>query len=145
MIRATNHIGICVSDMEQCIPFYEGVLGLKRVYDDEMTGHFLDTVQGRENMHYRIVKFASPEGFIVELLQDFAHVCKPQTENCLQDGGLRHFAYEVADVDAAYQRVKAAGCATISEPCTSEDGSRRLFFVRDPELNLIELMQFFKP
>ena len=69
MIRATNHIGICVSDMEQCIPFYEGVLGLKRVYDDEMTGHFLDTVQGRENMHYRIVKFASPEGFIVELLQ----------------------------------------------------------------------------
>ena len=51
--------------MEQCIPFYEGVLGLKRVYDDEMTGHFLDTVQGRENLHYRIVKFASPEGFIV--------------------------------------------------------------------------------
>ncbi len=142
MIKATNHIGINVTDMEKCAAFYEKVLGLKRVYDDEMAGHFLDTVQGKSNMRYHIVKFISPEGFMIELLQDLNHTVALQEENCLQNAGLRHFAYEVDDVEAAYEKVKKLGFDTISEPCTSEDGSMRLFFVRDPEQNLVELMEF---
>ena len=30
--------GICVTDMEKCAAFYEEVLGLQKVYDDEMEG-----------------------------------------------------------------------------------------------------------
>lgn len=71
--------------MEKCAAFYEEVLGLQKVYDDEMEGKFLDTVQGRDDMHYRIVKYVSPEGFMIELLQDFNHEVKPQKNNCLQN------------------------------------------------------------
>ena len=143
MIKGTHHIGLCVADMDRCIAFYRDVLGLDKISDTGMTGEFLDTVQGKSGIDFRIVKFASPEGFFIELLQDRVHKVAPQTENCLQDAGLRHFAYEVDDVDAIYEKVKAYGCEIISAPCTSDDGSMRLFFVRDPEMNLIEIMQLY--
>lgn len=142
MIVKTDHIAINVTDMEKCIPFWRDILGLKQTTDFTMKGEFLDTVQARKNMEYRIVKFVSPEGFMLELLEDYGHKIKPQKKMNLQKSGLRHFAFEVKDVDKAFEQVKSAGCETISGPATSEDGSMRLFFVRDPENNLIELMEF---
>lgn len=139
-----HHLGLCVTDMEAMIPFYEQILGMKKTEDFSMTGKFLDTVQGKSKMDYRIVKFVSPDGVIVELLQDRGHDTPPQVDNSLQAAGLRHFAFTVEDVDKAYRTVKEAGYDTISEPCTSEDGSMRLFFVRDPELNLVEIMQLYE-
>ena len=141
MVKATHHIALNVIDMDKVVPFYENILGLKKISDIEMEGDFLDTVQGKKNMKYRIVKLVSPENFMIEILQSLNHNEKPQTENCLQDAGLRHFAYEVDDVDEAYKIVTKAGYKTISEPCTSEDKSMRLFFVYDPEFNLVEIMQ----
>lgn len=141
MVKATQHIALNVIDMDKVVPFYEEVLGLKKIADLEMDGHFLDTVQGKKNMKYRIVKLVSPENFMIEILQSLNHQEKPQTGNCLQDAGLRHFAYEVEDVDEAYRFIKEKGYETISEPCTSEDKSMRLFFVYDPEYNLVEIMQ----
>lgn len=144
MILKTDHVAINVTDVEKCIPFWRDVLGLKQTHDFFMTGEFLDTVQNKTEMEYRIVKFVSPDGFMLELLEDHGHYVEPQKKLTLQDAGLRHFAFEVDDVDAAYERVKDAGCETVSEPATCEDGSMRLFFVRDPEHNLVELMQFPK-
>lgn len=72
------------------------------------------------------------------------HAMPAPPKSVLQDTGLRHFAFEVDDVDAMFAHVKACGCETVSEPSTCEDGSMRLFFVRDPEENLIEIMQFYK-
>lgn len=139
----TDHVAINVENMEVCIPFWEDVMGMRFLSDTIMYGSFLDTVQGKNNMKYRIVKFASPEGFVLEILESLNHKELKPDKNTLQKTGLRHFAFEVDDVDAFYKHVKIAGCETVSEPCTSEDGSMRLFFVRDPEYNLIEIMQFF--
>lgn len=144
MILKTVHVAINVTDMEKCIPFWRDILGLEQTDDFYMKGTFLDTVQDKTEMEYRIVKFVSPDGFMLELLEDHGHYVEPQKKLTLQDAGLRHFAFEVDDVDAAYKRVKKAGCETVSKPATCEDGSMRLFFVRDPEHNLIELMQFPK-
>ncbi len=142
MIKGVHHVAVNVVDMDTCVRFYEDVLGLTKFADLEMTGNFLDTVQGRKDMGYRIVKLKSPDGLFVELLYDFRHNEVREENNYLQKPGVRHFAYEVEDVDRAYEIVKNAGCETVSEPCTCEDGSMRLFFVKDPEGNLIELMQF---
>jgi catechol 2,3-dioxygenase-like lactoylglutathione lyase family enzyme len=144
MIKRTDHVAINVTDVEKCIPFWRDVLGLEQMHDFMMDGEFLDTVQAKTQMNYRIVKFKSPEGFMLELLEDKGHTVEPAKKLTLQDAGLRHFAFEVEDVDTAYEHVKKAGCETVSGPSTSEDGSMRLFFVRDPEHNLIELMQFYK-
>ncbi|GHV24565.1 hypothetical protein AGMMS4952_00410 [Spirochaetia bacterium] len=142
-LKKTLHIGMNVSDMEKCIPFYRDILGLKQVADIRMCNDFLTTVQGKK-VDYRIVKFESPGGFIVELHKDFLQDISLPKENRLQDTGLRHYAYEVDDVDKFYDRVRSFHCETINPPCTSDDGSMRLFFVRDPELNLVEIMQIYR-
>ncbi len=141
-ILKTDHVAINVADADRCIPFWKDVMGLEQIADFEMEGKFLDTVQGRSNMRYRIVKFVSPEGFMLEVLESKNCAMPAPFRSVLQDTGLRHFAFEVDDVDAMYEHVRACGCETVSEPCTCEDGSMRLFFVRDPEQNLVEIMQF---
>jgi catechol 2,3-dioxygenase-like lactoylglutathione lyase family enzyme len=108
-----------------------------------MCNDFLTTVQGKK-VDYRIVKFEAPGGFIVELHKNFLEDIEPIKNNALQDTGLRHYAYEVDDVDAYYKNLTEAGCPTINPPCTSDDGSMRLFFVRDPEQNLVEIMQIYR-
>lgn len=143
MVKEMHHIGLCVTNMEEMMKFYGECLGLKKVSDFTMKGKFLDTVQGKSQMDYWIVKYETINGIVIELLQDRGHEVEPQTENSLQAAGLRHFAFLVDDVDAKYEEVNKLGCETISEPCTSEDGSMRLFFVRDPEKNLVEIMQLF--
>lgn len=143
MVKEMHHIGLCVTKMEEMMKFYEGFLGLKKVSDFTMQGEFLDTVQGKPQMDYWIVKYETVNGIVIELLQDRGHEVEPQKENSLQAAGLRHFAFQVDDVDAEYRQVKELGYETISEPCTSEDGSMRLFFVRDPEMNLVEIMQLY--
>ena len=144
MVKEMHHIGLCVTCMERMMPFYEEILDLKKIEDFTMEGEFLDTVQGKPGMDYRIVKFQSSEGMIIELLEDRGHQVPPQNENSLQAAGLRHFAFTVDDVDSCYGYMKTYGYETISKPCTSEDGTMRLFFVRDPENNLVELMQLYQ-
>ncbi|MBQ3574482.1 MAG: VOC family protein [Clostridia bacterium] len=142
-ILKTVHVAINVVDAEKSIPFWRDIMGLKMIADFEMEGKFLDTVQAKENMRYRIVKFVSPDNFMLEVLESKNHIMPAAAKTVLQDTGLRHFAFEVDDVDAMYKHVKKCGCETVSEPSTCEDGSMRLFFVRDPEENLIEIMQFY--
>jgi catechol 2,3-dioxygenase-like lactoylglutathione lyase family enzyme len=132
-----------VSDIEKCIPFYRDILELKQVADIRMCNEFLTTVQGKK-VDYRIVKFEALGGFIVELHKNFLEDIRPLETNSLQDTGLRHYAYEVDDVDTFYNHVKTMGCQTVNPPCTSDDGSMRLFFVRDPEQNLVEIMQIYR-
>ena len=144
MITKTHHIGVNVTDMEAIIHFYGHILGLSMTGDTTMQGTFLDTVQGKSDMDYRIVKFSTPDGIFAEFLQDRGHETAPHPKTSLQAAGLRHFALETDDVDAFYQRIQSFGCETVSAPCTSEDGSMRLFFVRDPEYNLVEIMQIYR-
>lgn len=143
VIKGTHHLGLCVTGMDRMVSFYEELPGLKKTDDFTMCGKFLDTVQGKTGMDYRIVKFCSPDGTIIELLEDRGHVVEPQKRNCLQAAGLRHFAFEVDDVDGFYKKIVEKGYRVISEPCTSDDGSMRLFFLYDPEQNLIEIMQLY--
>ena len=143
MITKTNHIGLCVTKMDEMIRFYRDVLGLRQIVDIFMEGKFLDTIQGKDNMKYHIVKFESPDGFIVELLQDHNHYTEEQKEISLQAAGIRHFAFEVDDIDKFYSESVKNKFKTISPPTTSDDEKMRLFYLRDPENNIVEIMQLF--
>ena len=79
MIKAAQHIALNVMDMDKIVPFYEDILGLKKISDIEMEGDFLDTVQGKKNMKYRIVKHVSPDKFMNEILQILNNNEKTQT------------------------------------------------------------------
>ena|SRR5437868_13090710 len=54
--------------------------------------------------------------------------------------GYGHVAFDVADLDAAWDRAVARGARPVMPPCSSPEPRVRMAFVADPEGNLIELL-----
>jgi lactoylglutathione lyase len=54
--------------------------------------------------------------------------------------GYGHVAFDVADLDAAWDRALARGARPVMPPCPSPEAGVRMAFVADPEGNLIELL-----
>ena len=49
-------------------------------------------------------------------------------------------AFDVADLDGAYDRAVARGARPVMPPCPAPEPGVRMAFVADPEGNLIELL-----
>jgi glyoxylase I family protein len=141
MLLNTRHAGIVVHDLDRMLHFWRDVMGLQVVIDFWEEGSFIDTVQGLSGVRLHMIKLRAPDGSIIELLKDVAHPTPPPERNALCDRGIRHLAFTVADVETAWQTLRREGCETLSQPVTAPDGKARLFFARDPEGNLMEIVQ----
>ncbi len=141
MITNTRHVGIVVRDIEKALSFWRDLMGLTVAIDFREEGEFIDTVQNLSGVLLRMIKLTAPDGSMVELLQDDAHPTPPPAANDLCDSGIRHIAFTVADIEASWRTLADAGCDLLSQPVTAPDGKARLFFARDFEGNLIELVQ----
>ena len=141
MILATRHTGIVVQDLERCLEFWRDLMGLKVTGDSWEEGEFIDTIQNLNGVKLHMIKLSAPDGSMIELLKDESHPTPSPERNTLCDRGIRHVAFTVADVEAAWHCLRERGCQTLSEPITSPDGKARLFFARDPEGNLLEMVQ----
>jgi lactoylglutathione lyase len=54
--------------------------------------------------------------------------------------GYGHVAFDVTDLDGAFDRAVARGARPVMPPCPSPEPGVRMAFVADPEGNLIELL-----
>ncbi len=54
--------------------------------------------------------------------------------------GYGHVAFDVTDLDGAFDRAVARGARPVIPPCPSPEPGVRMAFVADPEGNLIELL-----
>ena len=141
MIKGMRHVGIVVRDLDAMLAFYRDLLGLEVEVDFRETGEFIDTVQGLAGVNVRMVKLALGDGTLVELLHDEGHPADALLRLRLCDPGLTHFAVTVDDVADVHAKWVEAGLEVASAPVTSPDGKARLFFGRDPEGNLLELVE----
>ena len=141
MIVETRHVGIVVEDMEASLHFWRDIMGLKVSIDFWERGEFIDTVQHLTNVNLHMIKLVAPDGSMIELLKDHNHPTPPPDRNTMCDRGIRHFAFTVRDVDGSWRTLESEGCEVLSDPVTAPDGNARLFFARDPEGNLMEIVQ----
>ena len=141
MILDTRHIGIVVQDMEKSRRFWMDVMGLEVAVDFWEEGEFIATVQNLSGVKLHMIKLSAPDGSMIELLKDEAHPTPPPERNALCDRGIRHIAFTVADVKESWRVLRAKGCEVLSEPVRSPDGKAELFFARDPEGNLLEIVE----
>lgn len=137
-----NHIGMVVSDLQVSKHFWIDTLGFQ-IYDEfDFSNKFLDTVQNlNSEVKLHILKIADDAGIIIELQVYESHPTPVNSNNEIYHNGIRHFAITVDDVDKYYQRLIENGYETLSAPQGSDDLGWKLFFARDPENNLIELVQ----
>jgi glyoxylase I family protein len=122
-ILGTHHLAITTSRFERLRDFYVGTLGLPVV------GGFPD---------HEIV-FIGAGSTAIELIGEDG-TAEPDRA---RRQGWHHLAWEVEDVDAAFAELTAMGIPAHSAPedFPAEAPSMRIAFLRDPDGNLLELVQ----
>ncbi len=136
-----QHIAISVSDMEEALKFYCGLLGLEVMMDFNQEGDpGIEAVFGLKGLKMRYVLLQN-EGSKLNLLE----FKNPRGENIARkfrpyDHGIHHFCFTVDDIDAAYNELSAKGVEFTSPP--QDMGLARIIAMRGPDGVSIELIQF---
>jgi lactoylglutathione lyase len=142
-VKALRHTGLVVRNLEKSLAFYEGVLGLRVVSENREDSAFLDTILGGENIALFTVKLAAPEGASLLELLHFPNLEPTAAGRRVEyfSPGPTHAAFTVGKAEAAHAAIVEAGGLCLSEPRLAPDGRAWVFFARDPEDNLLELVQ----
>jgi glyoxylase I family protein len=114
-----DHCSILITDLAKARAFYVDVLGLKEIAKPR-------------TFDFVVIWFDLGGGQTLHLLR------KPQPDTVSP----RHFALIVADAKAAREHIRAHGIA-IEETTLIPHCDR--FFIRDPDGNRIELIQWLEP
>lgn len=141
MILAIRHIGIVVSNLEVSLNFYEKLLGLQVVKLMEEAGEYINNMLVLKDVNVTTIKLAAPDGNLIELLYFHSHPRKFKKIKQACDIGITHFAIAVDDLNEEYNRLLKAGIKFNAPPQQSPDGYAKVTFCRDPDENLIELVQ----
>jgi glyoxylase I family protein len=135
-----NHTGISVSDMERSLEFYEGILGLERVFDSDVDDvPDLNAVVGMEKARGRVTWLVAGDTMI-ELWQWSQPSGRDLPDDyCPADRGVTHFALQVDDVDELYRRVVAGGFHANTKPL--DLGMHKTTYIRGPDGEIIEILE----
>lgn len=132
---AYDHVGLAVADLDAQCRFYGAAFGLL----DEVRTEFPDA-------QIRTALLRSATGLQIELIERKGPL--PHTFANAYEGagtqGFFHWALAVDDLDAAYNDVLAVGATHVSAPADAVRPGVRFAYVKDPEGNLLELIQTLK-
>jgi catechol 2,3-dioxygenase-like lactoylglutathione lyase family enzyme len=142
MIRTVRHVGIVVKKIDDLLPFYRDLLGLKLVKKAYEPEEFASSLLGLSHCQLITIKLAAEEGeTLIELLEFASHPGNNEADPELTSPGITHIAFTVKNLDELYQKLTLAGIASISPPSKSPDGFAKVAFCRDPAGNYLELVE----
>lgn len=142
------HTNIVARDWRALAAFYETVLGCRPLPPErDYRGGALEAVTGLpgarlQGMHLRLPG-AGDYGPTLEIFS--YHRVEENVTAAANRLGFAHIAFEVPDVAAALQRVRAEGGGALGEVVTlqTSDGRRvTLCYATDPEGNVVELQSW---
>lgn len=132
-MTSPDHVGLSVADLDAQADWYAAALGLEKLEPG-----------GIPAVGLRVVFLVDPdEKWALELLNRPGSQPKPRAASAPEhvlSQGYGHICLRVADVDALYDRLIAAGATSIMEPGESPVSGVRMAFVADPEGNFIEML-----
>ncbi len=134
---SSHHVGVTVRDLDRAIDFYTEVFACSVVATFEVSGKAFETGVDIDGASAR---FAHLDAGAIRLeLVEYDPVGTDSRLPQLNDQGAIHLGLEVDDLDSFYENLPSS-VETVSPPQTTETGTK-ILFVRDPEGNLIELLE----
>lgn len=145
-----DHINIVVADLERAAQFYQTVFGYARGFSAQLEGQWIQTVTGLAGAKAQCLFLESPDGGArIELIRYDAPDAATSPASSPNQRGLRHIAFEVEDIDATLNRVRALGIAPISDAVevpfrVANLGVKRLAYFHDFDGTIIEVAAYRK-
>jgi catechol 2,3-dioxygenase-like lactoylglutathione lyase family enzyme len=128
-----DHVGLSVADLDAQCRFYREALAMTEV-DEEFA---------LPEARVRTAILRSADGLKIELIERGGSA--PQEFSDPFDGantqGYFHWALHVADLDQAFAHLLRSGATEVSAPAPAVRPGARFAYVKDPEGNLLELIQ----
>lgn len=127
MIRRIDHIGIAVKNIDDAAKLYTDALGLK-VQDVELmesVGVKIAMIPVGESK-IELIEPTNPEGGIARFIEK-------------RGEGLHHIAFEVSDIEAALDLLKAKGMPLVDEKPRSGAGESRIAFLNPRGANGVSI------
>ncbi|MEI2810199.1 MAG: VOC family protein [Nocardioides sp.] len=129
--HALDHVGLTVGDLAAMTRWYADAFGLAVEFEFALDQFDFTGVMLRGG------------GYRVELLARVGSVPGLQAANPIEAAltrGFGHIAFDVPDVDTAYNALIAVGATDRMSPRPSPEPGVRMAYIADPEGNLIELL-----
>jgi catechol 2,3-dioxygenase-like lactoylglutathione lyase family enzyme len=144
MIRGVHHISLCTTDMDEFVHFYRDLLGMKLDRISPLAPGFepFETVVGLRNVTAQVAQF-NLGNMNMEVFCYSDPEPRPGERRPACDAGIRHIAFDVKDIFAEYERLKAAGVEFISPPQHIGPGKCTSCYFYDPDGNIVELQEIF--
>ena len=140
-LQRLTHIGICVSDMDRALRFYRDCLGFRHEHELRVAGEPSDTLLRLRGVDLHAVYLAR-DGVRVELLAFASPSPPPPRPRAMNQHGLTHLSFRVADLDATLAALRAAGERVLDETVIRFPAYQSAAcFIVDPDGQLIELVQ----
>lgn len=144
MIRGVHHTSLSTNNFDRMVHFYRDLLGCSPVMELGWGAgnESADAVVGLKDTAVNCVLLRAGNMFIeiFEYLNPRGAPGNPARPAC--DSGLTHICFDVVDVDAEYERLRAAGIAFHTPP-VDVHGILRTTYGRDPDGNIFELQEIF--
>jgi catechol 2,3-dioxygenase-like lactoylglutathione lyase family enzyme len=141
MIQGIHHTAISTGDLERALRFYRDLLGFEEVFSSawEVGSEDVDRIVGLKDSSARVVMLKAGNA-CVELFQYETPRPKPgEARRPVCDHGITHLCLQVTDIDAEYERLKAAGMLFHCPPQSTS--GLRVTYGRDPDGNVVELLE----
>ena len=141
-IQRLTHLGICVSDLERSLRFYRDVLGCKEVGRIALEGGATEVLNGLENVKVRAI-YLERDGWRLELIAfPSPGWVGPREPRPMNQVGLTHLSFRVADLDAVCAEIEGAGGGLLPETRVGGPGTRaRVIMAHDPDGLRFELIE----
>ena len=148
LIRSVETIGMTVSDIDGASRFFSKALDFEKISDFEVYGGEYEKLQGLFGLRMRVVRMKLGAE-VLELTQYLAPEGRPIPADWRSnDQAFQHIAIVVADMDKAYQRLRAHNVRHVSTapqiiPATNKAAAGiRAFYFKDPDGHYLEVIYF---
>ncbi|MEU8952545.1 VOC family protein [Streptomyces sp. NPDC048489] len=128
-----DHVGLSVSNLDVQRSFYAKALGMSQVEEEF----------AMPEAHIRTAILRNPQGLKIELVERRGSAAQEFADPFDGAGtqGYFHWALYVDNLETMYTHVLSVGGSEVSAPAPAIRPGARFAYVKDPEGNLLELIQ----
>jgi catechol 2,3-dioxygenase-like lactoylglutathione lyase family enzyme len=141
IVMGYRHTGIIVENMAASLHFYRDLLGLNVIQDFSDDSEYINTITGMTGGNVHMIKLETEDKkFVIELLEYLNHPTK-LVKQPIYNVGCCHVAFQVRNIDSAYERLSKAGVRFLSGPVLSSEKIAKVCFCMDPSDIRVELVE----